>query len=293
VKALADAAAEHRCRKADAASAELNLAKVQHRKDALAKEQCQRAALAKAKRRKDALADEERQRAERASRGGTLSKLEEIVLVNANGIAKLRLMMYKNATSIMDLSQTVNNTSLQVAVEPVALALVKEGCRHKAVLAAEAGKWHQHEAAAWAVEPKALTLDEECCHHEAVTWALMSAVSPLEDKQSRHKAADRPITSDDVVIEHIWTEFALCAAPLDAILAKIACNEAAFETTLSPCRPTSYVDKILSNMGGGTQPSLPLAVLPSALVSAALPLSEVDGQLQTVRPRAQSCHRTG
>jgi hypothetical protein len=36
-------------------------------------------------------------------------------------------------------------------------------------------------------------------------------------------------------------------------------------------RPTSYVDAVLFNMGGGTQPSLPLAVLPSDLVPAALP----------------------
>ena len=40
-----------------------------------------------------------------------------------------------------------------------------------------------------------------------------------------HEVADRPIASDDAVIEHIQTEFALCTAPLDAILAKIACEE--------------------------------------------------------------------
>ncbi len=58
-------------------------------------------------------------------------------------------------------------------------------------------------------------------------------------------------------------------------------------------RPTSYVDAVLFNMGRGTQSSLPLAVSPSDLVPAALPLSEVDGQLQTVRPRAQPRRRTG
>ena len=53
------------------------------------------------------------------------------------------------------------------------------------------------------------------------------------------------------MIGRIWTEFALYAAPLDAILAEIACEEAAFNKKVSPRRPTSYVDTVLSNMGGG------------------------------------------
>ena len=85
------------------------------------------------------------------------------------------------------------------------------------------------------MEPEALTPNKECRHHKFVTRALMSTVSPLADKRCRQEATDRPIASEDVVIEHIRTEFALCAAPLDAILAEIACKEAAFETTLSPC----------------------------------------------------------
>jgi hypothetical protein len=174
-----------------------------------------------------------------------------------------------------------------------ALALVKERHHHEAVLAAEADKRRRHEAAARAVEPKALTPDEECPHHESVMQALMSKMSPLADKQRCHEAADRPIASDDAVIERIRTEFALCAAPLDAILAEIACEESAFETALSPRHPTSYLDTTLSNMGGGTQPSLPLAVSPSALVPAALPSSEADGQLRTVRPSARPRRRTG
>jgi hypothetical protein len=87
-------------------------------------------------------------------------------------------------------------------------------------------------------------------------------------------------TESDTAIERMWTEFALCAAPLDAILAEIACKEAAITTTLSPSCPTSYVDAILFNMGGGTQPSLPLAGSP------ALPLPDVNSQCQMVRPRA-------
>jgi hypothetical protein len=75
------------------------------------------------------------------------------------------------------------------------------------------------------VEPEALTPDEDCRHHESVTRASFSTVITLADKRRRHKAADRPIASDDTVIERIRTEFALCAAPLDATLVEIACDE--------------------------------------------------------------------
>ena len=114
----------------------------------------------------------------------------------------------------------------EVAAQAVkALALVEVRRCHEAVLAVEADERLRHKAAARAVEPEALTPDEECCHHESVTRALMSTVSPLAEKRCHHEAADRPIASDNAVIERIWTEFALCAAPLDAILAKIACKE--------------------------------------------------------------------
>jgi hypothetical protein len=99
--------------------------------------------------------------------------------------------------------------------------------------------------------------------------------------------------SGDAAIERIRTEFAMCAAPHDAILAEIAWEATAFETAPSPHRPTSYVDAILSTMGGGTQPSLPLALSPSALAPAALPSPDVDGQLQPVRQRARPRCRTG
>ncbi len=95
------------------------------------------------------------------------------------------------------------------------------------------------------------------------------------------------------MIDRIRTEFALYAAPLDAMLAEIACEEAAFKTKLSPRHPTSYVDAVLSNMGGGTQLSLPLAVSPPALVPAALPSPDVNSQCQTDCPRARPRRRTG
>jgi hypothetical protein len=106
-----------------------------------------------------------------------------------------------------------------------ALALVEERCHHEAVLAAETNEPRRYEAAARAVEPEALTPDKDCRHHESVTQASISTVITLADKRRRHEAADQPIASDDMVIERIRTEFALCAAPLDAILVKIACKE--------------------------------------------------------------------
>ena len=140
-----------------------------------------------------------------------------------------------------------------------ALALVEERCRQEALLAAEADVQRRH---------------EEVLAAEAA------------DVQRRHESAARA-TESDAAIERIRTEFALCAAPLDAILAEIACEEAAITTTLSPSRPTSYVDAVLFNMGGSTQPSLPLAGLP------ALPSPDVNSQRQTVRPRARPRRRTG
>jgi hypothetical protein len=58
--------------------------------------------------------------------------------------------------------------------------------------------------------------------------------------------------------------------------------------------PPSYIicGRSPVQYGGGTQPSLPLAVLPLALVPAALP-SSADGQLQMVCPRAQPHRSTG
>jgi hypothetical protein len=102
----------------------------------------------------------------------------------------------------------------------------------------------------------------------------------------RHGSAARA-TESDAAIDRIRTEFALCATTLDAILAEIACDEAAITTMLSPSRSTSYVDAVLFYMGEGTQPSLPLAGSP------ALPSPDDDSQRQTVRPRARPRRRTG
>ena len=143
---------------------------------------------------------------------------------------------------------------------------------------------------------------------EAAERTSALAISMLANVQKRQQATERAQMSvqcrhsgdvaierhsGDAAIERIRTEFALCAAPLDAILAEIACKETAFETAPSPHRPPSYVDAVLSTMGWDTQPSLPLALSPSALVPAALPLPDVDGQLQPVRQRARPRRCTG
>jgi hypothetical protein len=139
------------------------------------------------------------------------------------------------------------------SAESADLALVKERRRHEAVLAAECDKQHRHEAvlatqadelrrheavlatqadgqrrheaAARAVESAALTLVEERRRHEAVLAAEKA------DEQRRHESAARAAESD-AVFDCIRTEFTLYAAPLDAILAEIACKEAAFKAVL-------------------------------------------------------------
>jgi hypothetical protein len=159
--------------------------------------------------------------------------------------------------------------------------------RHKEVLAAEADIQRRHEEVL-ATEAEVQHRLEEVLAAEADVQRRHEKVLAAEaaDVQRRHESAARA-TESDAAIERIRTEFALCAAPLDAILAEIACKEAAITTTLSPSRPTSYVDAVLFNMGGDTQPSLPLAGSP------ALPSPDVDSQRQTVRPRARPCRRTG
>ena len=123
------------------------------------------------------------------------------------------------------------------------MAALTDGLRRQmAVLAAQADEQRRHEAML------AKEADERR-RHEAVLAAEAA------DEQRQHESAA-------TVIERIQTEFALCAAPLDAVLAEIA------------------------NMGGGTQPSLPLAV-------PALPSPDVDCHRQTVRPRARPRRRTG
>ncbi len=97
----------------------------------------------------------------------------------------------------------------------------------------------------------------------------------------------------DMAIWRIWAECSLCAAPLNAILAKTAYNYIAHDasallvTTLPPPttmlstspHPTSYVVAFLANMRGS--------------VPSALPLPTIDGQLWTVCQWAQPCCCTG
>ncbi len=169
-----------------------------------------------------------------------------------------------------------------------------ERCRQEALLTAEAEVQRRNEEVL-AAEANIQHRHEEVLAAEAeVQHCLEEVLAAEADVQRRHKevlAAEAAnvqrwqesaarATESNAAIERIWTEFALCASPLDAILAEIACEEAAITTTLSPTRPTSYVDAVLFNMGGGTQPSLPLAGSP------ALPSPDVDSQRQTVRPRA-------
>jgi hypothetical protein len=180
----------------------------------------------------------------------------------------------------------------------------REAAEHALALAAEQ---ERREAAdhALALATAALAAALQCRDEAERTSAL--AISMLADVRKRQQAAEHAQMSANIVppnavqcwhsgdaaIERIRTEFALCAAPLDAILAEIACQSTALETAPSPHRPTSYVDAVLSTMGGGTQTSLPLALSPSSLAPAAPPSPDVDGQLQLVRQHARPRRRTG
>ena len=95
---------------------------------------------------------------------------------------------------------------------------------------------------------------------------LLDTLTKVDAVDIHHEevlAAELVEESDDNVFERIRAEFALCgAAPLDAILAKIACYETDYTTTISPCRPTWYMDAVLHPTTEGTahpfQRGLPL-----------------------------------
>ena len=122
--------------------------------------------------------------------------------------------------------------------------------RHQEVLAAEADVQRLHEEVL-AAEAEVQRCHKEVLVAEADVQRCHEEVLAVEaaNVQRWHELAARA-TESDAAIERIRTEFALWAAPLDAILAAIACKEAAITTTLSPGHPTSYVDAVLSNMGG-------------------------------------------
>ena len=166
-------------------------------------------------------------------------------------------------------------------------AAIGEQCRQAATarvnaLADVTAEHRRSKAAAASAE---LDLAEVQCFKDALAketrWrAALAEAKCHEDTLGAHRHLV------DAAIERIWTELALCAAPLDAILAEIACKATAFETAPCPHRPTSYVDEVLSTMGGGSQPSLPLALSPSALVPVALPSSDVEAAIGEQRQQA-------
>jgi hypothetical protein len=251
------AAEQHRQAAAARAKAIANEATAWHRQ---AEETRRQAALAKAKRHKVTLATEEHHRA--------------AILAAKQEASKFAMLM----ASLQELVEERRHHKTQAAK---ALALVEEHCHHEAVLAAEADKRRRYEATAQAVEPEALTPDEDCRHHESVMRASISTVITLADKQRRHEAADRPIASDDMVIERIRTEFALCASPLDAILVEIACEE---------CRHHEAV--LAAETNGRRYEAATRTVESEDLTLVRRHEAETWASLSTVSPLAdeQSCH---
>jgi hypothetical protein len=95
-------------------------------------------------------------------------------------------------------------------------------CRHEALLAAEADIQCRQEALL-AAEADVQRRHEEVLAAEANVERRPEKVLAAEaaDVHRWRESAART-TESDAAIEHIQTEFALCAAPLDAILAEIA-----------------------------------------------------------------------
>jgi hypothetical protein len=191
---------------------------------------------------------------------------------------------------------------------------------------------HCHDSATW---EKALDDDacEQLCRESSKRTATLATLALAamqtvvladlalpkpalaEDKQRQEETAKKQCHADNehvmapvlppnpsnAAIRRIWVECALLVAPLNAILAKIECNNMVHEarapltTTLphpaamlsTPPRPMTYVGAGLSTMGGSTR------VTSLALAPSAIPSPIVNGQLRTVRQCAQPCRCTG
>ncbi len=303
-KALAQAADKQLCQEAAAASAELALVEERH---------CHKALMQAALSAASSLADEQcRHEADKQA-----AALTELALAEDRRRHESATQTAMSAESSLANKRSHHEAAAR-AVELAELVLAK--------------KQHHHKTTA---REKALANNacERCCQESAKCTAALakstlaaeqtavSADSALpepalaEDKQHQEETAKKqrrsdnehvmaPVLPPDTVIAAIWciwVECTLLAAPLEAILVKIECNDIAHEaqasltTTLphpaamlsTPPRPMTYVGAVLSTMGGST------CVTSLALAPLAIPSPIVNGQLQTIHRRARPCCRTG
>ena len=154
-------------------------------------------------------------------------------------------------------------TTAIVAAERVGQE-VAERISHLAALALVVEQ-ERREAAERVLALATVALTTALQRRDAAKRTSALAILMLADVQKRQQAAEHAQMSANIVspnavqcrhsgdaaIERVWTEFAMCAAPLNAILAEIACKATAFETAPSPHRATLYVDAVLFTMGGG------------------------------------------
>jgi hypothetical protein len=175
---------------------------------------------------------------------------------------------------------------------------------------------HRREAAERATALAELVLAKERCRRETAERAATLAEPALVAEQRRHESAKHATASASTALR-IEAYAAPFFARVDAIMAKIQAMDDSFgdwaafgdkllakennnasaptmppsapPTAVSspPHRPTSYRDAVLSTMGGSTR------VTSLALAPLAIPSPIVNGQLRTVRRRAQPCRRTG
>jgi hypothetical protein len=202
----------------------------------------------------------------------------------------------------------------EAAAQAAALAeqvLEEEGRRHEAAanVAASAEQAlaeepRRHDASARAATSAELALAKERRRHEmaAQTATMAKAAAQEMSAEADTERWHALLASVTEAIQRVQAACDSLAAPLDALLAEIEAlaHDAPPPTTTSPVlpamssphhRPKSYVDAVLTTMGGSSQAtSLPLA-------QAALPSPAVDGKLWTVgqrtRPRRRVGHRHG
>ncbi len=155
-------------------------------------------------------------------------------------------------------------------------------------LADEANKRHCHELAkrATSLATKALAKDESDKDDKYVARRIEAYAAPffacVDAIMAKIQAMDDGFGN--------WAAFSdeLLVKEDDKASAPMMPPSAPLTAVSSPHHhPKSYVDAVLSTMGGSSQATS------LTLTRAALPLPAVDGKLRMVRQRARPCHRVG
>jgi hypothetical protein len=237
---LDEEAARARCQEAARLQQLLDEKAARARQEAAAARARQETAAAAARARQEA--DDARARQEASKFAASMASLRAIMAELQRAAEALALVKERCRHDAVLAAEADDRRRHEAAARAAeALALDKERCRHKAVLAAKADNRRRHEVAARAAE--ALALDEERCRHEAVL------VAEADDRHRREAVAHTKALAAKVLAnERGGQESAVCA--------KVFAAQALAIATSLPPRPTLYAGAVLSTLGGSLLPAV-------------------------------------